>query len=111
MSKSISQIRQEFDGADEKSGEELCRLYAGDARAGVQNLIARYRRRQDALKKEKARLGEMMFYEKKYSGYERICGIDEAGRGPLAGPVVAGAVILPKDCEILGVNDSKKLSA
>ena len=52
-----------------------------------------------------------MFYEKKYSGYERICGIDEAGRGPLAGPVVAGAVILPKDCEILGVNDSKKLSA
>lgn len=110
MSKSISQIRQEFDGADEKSGEELCRLYAGDARAGVQNLIARYRRRQDALKKERARLDEMMFYEKKYSGYERICGIDEAGRGPLAGPVVAGAVILPKDCEILGVNDSKKLS-
>ena len=53
----------------------------------------------------------MMFYEKKYSGYERICGIDEAGRGPLAGPVVAGAVILPKDCEILGVDDSKKLSA
>ncbi len=83
MSKSISQIRQEFDGADEKSGEELCRLYAGDARAGVQNLIARYRRRQAALKKERARLDEMMFYEKKYSGYERICGIDEAGRGPL----------------------------
>ena len=53
----------------------------------------------------------MMFYERKYSGYERICGIDEAGRGPLAGPVVAGAVILPKDCEILGVDDSKKLSA
>ena len=53
MSKSISQIRQEFDGADEKSGEELCRLYAGDARAGVQNLIARYRRRQAALKKRK----------------------------------------------------------
>ena len=42
--------------------------------------------------------------------YELICGIDEAGRGPLAGPVVAGAVILPKDCEILGLNDSKKLS-
>ena len=61
MSKSISQIRQEFDGADEKSGEELCRLYAGDARAGVQNLIARYRRRQDALKKERARLDEMLF--------------------------------------------------
>ena len=44
-------------------------------------------------------------------GYELICGIDEAGRGPLAGPVVAGAVILPKDCEIPYLNDSKKLSA
>ena len=39
-----------------------------------------------------------------------MCGIDEAGRGPLAGPVVAGAVILPKDCSILYINDSKKLS-
>ena len=111
MSKSISQIRQEFDGADEERGEELCRLYSGDARTGVQNLIIRYRRKKEALRKERARLWEMMIYERKYSGYERICGIDEAGRGPLAGPVVAGAVILPKDCEILGVNDSKKLSA
>lgn len=111
MNKSISQIRQEFDGADEERGEELCRLYSEDARAGVQNLITRYRRRKEALRKERTRLGKMMVYERKYSGYERICGIDEAGRGPLAGPVVAGAVILPKDCEILGVNDSKKLSA
>ena len=47
----------------------------------------------------------------KYADYSFICGIDEAGRGPLAGPVVAGAVILPKDCEILYLNDSKKLSA
>ena len=53
----------------------------------------------------------MRQYEHEYEGqYELICGIDEAGRGPLAGPVVAGAVILPKDCEILGLNDSKKLS-
>ena len=43
--------------------------------------------------------------------YAHICGIDEVGRGPLAGPVVAGAVILPKDCDILYINDSKKLSA
>ena len=49
--------------------------------------------------------------EEKYADYAFICGIDEAGRGPLAGPVVAGAVILPKDCEILYLNDSKKLSA
>ena len=44
------------------------------------------------------------------SGYSHICGIDEAGRGPLAGPVVAGAVILPKDCDLLYINDSKQLS-
>ena len=53
----------------------------------------------------------MRSYERKYAEYTCICGIDEAGRGSLAGPVVAGAVILPKDCEILYLNDSKKLSA
>ena len=56
------------------------------------------------------RLEDMRSFENKYSTYSLICGIDEAGRGPLAGPVVAGAVILPKDCEILYLNDSKKLS-
>lgn len=53
----------------------------------------------------------MKNYERKYADCGYICGIDEAGRGPLAGPVVAGAVILPTDCEILYLNDSKKLSA
>ena len=49
-------------------------------------------------------------YERKYQHLGSVCGIDEAGRGPLAGPVVAGAVILPEDCEILYLNDSKQLS-
>ena len=53
----------------------------------------------------------MKAYERKYEQYTYICGIDEAGRGPLAGPVVAGAVILPRGCEIFHLNDSKKLSA
>lgn len=53
----------------------------------------------------------LKFFENKYSDYNYICGIDEVGRGPLAGPVVAGAVILPKDCDILYINDSKKLTA
>ena len=52
----------------------------------------------------------LKFFEKKYCDYEFICGIDEVGRGPLAGPVVTGAVILPKDCDILYLNDSKQLS-
>ena len=52
----------------------------------------------------------MRSFEHQYEGYGAVCGIDEVGRGPLAGPVVAGAVILPTDCEILYLNDSKKLS-
>ena len=52
----------------------------------------------------------MRVYEHEYASFSAICGIDEAGRGPLAGPVVAGAVILPSDCEILYLNDSKKLT-
>ncbi len=63
------------------------------------------------LEAERLRVEELCAYEKKYAAYARICGVDEAGRGPLAGPVVAGAVILPKDCRILYINDSKKLSA
>lgn len=59
---------------------------------------------------EYERLTKMMEFEHKYNEFDYICGIDEAGRGPLAGPVVAAAVILPKDCYIEYLNDSKKLS-
>lgn len=62
------------------------------------------------LAKERKRLEAMSVYEKQYASCLAICGIDEVGRGPLAGPVVAGAVILPRDIEILYLNDSKKLS-
>lgn len=65
---------------------------------------------EEKLQAERERLEQMKEYEYTYAACEAICGIDEAGRGPLAGPVVAGAVILPKDCEILFLNDSKKLS-
>ncbi|MBS5603226.1 MAG: ribonuclease HII [Enterocloster asparagiformis] len=64
----------------------------------------------DKLEKELARLEQMREYENTYAACAMICGIDEAGRGPLAGPVAAGAVILPKDCILLYLNDSKKLS-
>ena len=68
------------------------------------------RKQQEKLEKELARMKQMSIYEDEYSMCEYICGIDEVGRGPLAGPVVAAAVILPKDQEILYLNDSKKLS-
>lgn len=62
------------------------------------------------LEAEKKRMYEMFSYEREHGEAEYICGIDEVGRGPFAGPVVACAVILPKDCDILYLNDSKKLS-
>jgi ribonuclease HII len=64
----------------------------------------------EALEREKRRIESLRVYEEQYREYDYICGIDEVGRGPLAGPVVAGAVILPRDCRILYVNDSKQLS-
>ena len=65
----------------------------------------------EKLERELARLEAMREYENKYKAGTCICcGIDEAGRGPLAGPVVAAAVVLPEDCRILYLNDSKKLS-
>lgn len=111
MSKSIARIKEEFEQAAEQEWSGLYEAYKTDTRTGVQNLIARYRKKEEALRLERERLLSMRAYEEKYSDYGLICGIDEAGRGPLAGPVVAGAVILPKDCEILYLNDSKKLSA
>ncbi len=67
-------------------------------------------KKQQKLEKERARIEAMKVYEKEYERAGWICGIDEVGRGPLCGPVVAAAVILPKDCQILYLNDSKKLS-
>lgn len=67
-------------------------------------------KRQAKLEKERARIEAMKVYEKENESHGWICGIDEVGRGPLCGPVVASAVILPKDCQILYLNDSKKLS-
>jgi len=68
-------------------------------------------KRLEKLNAEKERMHGMFFYEREYGSFSHICGIDEVGRGPFAGPVVAAAVILPKDCDILYLNDSKKVSA
>lgn len=110
MEKKISEIKAEFEAADEKLRSSLYEKYAADTRAGVQNLILKYRRQEEKLQEEIQRTEAMSRFEKEYAHCGLICGIDEVGRGPLAGPVVAGAVILPKDEQILYLNDSKKLS-
>lgn len=109
--KKIGEIREEFEAAGEDELEALFRTYHEDERTGVQALIRRYRKKEEALKTERARMETMMQYEHKYEHLGYLCGIDEVGRGPLAGPVVACAVILPPDHSILYLNDSKKLTA
>ncbi len=86
-------------------------LYASDIRIGVQKAIVQRKKAIQAEIDEDVRLETMLRYEKELyqKGYQAIAGIDEVGRGPLAGPVVTACVILPKDCKIRHLNDSKKI--
>lgn len=108
--KSISEIKEEFSTAQLSQLAGLMRQYADDPRNGVQKLLAKAQKDLDKLETERNRTEAMKVYEKQYRDCGVICGIDEVGRGPLAGPVVACAVILPEDEEILYLNDSKQLS-
>ncbi|MDO5145432.1 MAG: ribonuclease HII [Eubacteriales bacterium] len=109
--KSIRAIKEEIKGTPIENLEAKLILYKEDERKGVQDFIKVQERRWMRYQEEKRRVEELCRYEKEYAEFSYICGIDEVGRGPLAGPVVAGAVILPKDSRILYINDSKKLSA
>ncbi len=110
MAESIGTIKEKFQAAAIEELPALFVQYEQDERAGVRAVVERAGKKLSAYEKEVARCENLKKYEREYSAYAHICGIDEAGRGPLAGPVVAGAVILPKDCDILYINDSKKLS-
>lgn len=110
MAEDIKAIRQKLQAATMEELPVLLCAYETDSRAGVQKELERARKRILDYEKELARTEKLKSYEREYSAYAHIGGIDEVGRGPLAGPVVAGAVILPKDCDILYINDSKKLS-
>ncbi|MBD5465271.1 MAG: ribonuclease HII [Lachnospiraceae bacterium] len=110
MEKKISEIKEAYQAADIHMLPEFISTYQEDTRPGVAALIKKAKKQLDAMEKELARTEALKAYEKKYKAYTYICGIDEVGRGPLAGPVVAGAVILPKDTDILYINDSKKLT-
>lgn len=89
------------------------RQLANDPRKGVQQLVRVYERNQKQIALLNKQFSQMLAYEKQLwdQGLTHVAGVDEAGRGPLAGPVVAAAVILPHDFMLLGINDSKALSA
>ena len=106
----ISEVKEILVG--EPDPDQVAEL-AADERSGVQKLVVAYHKRQEKLRLEQQRFTEMLAYERKYydQGAQYIAGIDEAGRGPLAGPLVIAAVILPQEVFISGLNDSKQLSA
>ncbi|MCI8798763.1 MAG: ribonuclease HII [Lachnospiraceae bacterium] len=108
--KSINEIKEILQAASAEKLPEFIAACSADERAGVRKLAAQAAKRLEALEKEKCRIEKLRMYEEQYREYSFICGIDEVGRGPLAGPVAAAAVILPKDCRILYINDSKQLS-
>ena len=112
MQSSVGEIKEIFLHTAMEDYPSFIETYGSDPRSGVSALIQKAQKKLDALQAERKRLQAMRTYEERYeTQYTYICGVDEAGRGPFAGPVVAGAVILPKDAEILYLNDSKKLSA
>ena len=90
--------------------QQFISFYASDERSGVVSLVNKAQKAVEAIDKEILRTESLKQYEYKYAEYGYVCGIDEVGRGPFAGPVVACAVILPANSSILYLNDSKKLS-
>lgn len=111
----ISDIKSEFMGINDEDKNGFLGFvdkYRNDDRTGVCELIKKANRKIELIESEIARTEKMYNFEKKYTemGYKLICGIDEVGRGPLAGPVVTCAVILPVDEKLLYLNDSKQVS-
>ena len=107
----VSAIKKKIESTSPPS-EELIQVLERDTRLGVQKLALQIRKKQKAQTQEKARLEQLCVLENKLraKGFIHIAGVDEAGRGPLAGPVIASAVILPPNTTITGIDDSKKLS-
>ncbi|WP_313630171.1 ribonuclease HII [Enterococcus devriesei] len=109
---SISTIKEQLKEITSADDLRLAN-FREDSRKGVQQALLQWQRQQDKQQALVEKYQAMSVFEvaKKAQGFQAICGIDEVGRGPLAGPVVAAAVILNEDHTILGLNDSKQLSA
>ncbi|MBU5306563.1 ribonuclease HII [Clostridioides mangenotii] len=110
--KSVKEIKEEIENIEVNRYMEYIDFLRSDERKSVQNLALKLAKRLDKIRAEDERLEKINSYENEgYSkGYLFIGGIDEAGRGPLAGPVVASVVVFEEDTKIVGIDDSKKLS-
>ena len=108
---SLKEIKLRIQALPMEQWEPELVLLDGDSRQGVRNFLASCRKKLGQLEQEKGRIHQMQAFGDEIAAGRIFAGIDEAGRGPLAGPVVAAAVIMPKDCPLLYINDSKKLSA
>ncbi|CAM4079291.1 ribonuclease HII [Streptococcus penaeicida] len=110
MTKTIKEIKEALEAVTELS-DPLFELLQSDSRSGVKKAVAGKLKALEAERLEDQRLENMLRFERQcyQMGYDYPAGIDEVGRGPLAGPVVAASVILPKNCKIKGLNDSKKI--
>lgn len=110
--KKITEIQKEYKEVPIEDLPDFIEEYISDGRPGVSKIIGVAQKRMEKLRIEKERIEKLKEYENQYwDTVSYIGGIDEVGRGPLAGPVVTACVVLPKDCSILYINDSKKLSA
>ena len=110
--KKIADIQREYKETEIEFLPDFIQEYINDGRPGVSKIIGVAQKRMEKLRVEQERIEKLKEYENQYwPNYDYIGGIDEVGRGPLAGPVVTACVVLPKDCSILYINDSKKLSA
>lgn len=108
--KTIAELKQMFQTMEVT--ETFIKQLKDDPRKGVQRLIESYERNKAKKALLKKQFSNMLTYEQRLwkEGFNYVAGVDEAGRGPLAGPVVAAAVILPDDFTLLGINDSKALT-
>jgi ribonuclease HII len=108
----MADIKKTVEALDETRWAEAADFLKDDQRKGARNIGKALERKLANMALERSRINEMKKIEERYrdDGIEIIAGIDEVGRGPLAGPVVSCAIILPPECDLLHINDSKKIS-
>lgn len=110
MAQTLADIREALKNADRAAYDTLARALAADERKGVKAALAAAKKRLDAEDAERARLAGMYAFERELSGGGIVVGLDEVGRGPVAGPLAVGAVVLPEAPLLEGLNDSKQIA-